>query len=385
VSGASLRAWPAAVLCGLLLARAAADDPVLRWVTDPADPSRAVVEVTGLPPGLTAALTRPTNPPAEWSNVLAVYVESDTARAGGPLPSMLGTYSVKEGTLRFEPRFPLIAGLNYRAEFHPGADPKLKTVTAFHRPPAPDAARTTVARIYPSAATLPENLLKFYVHFSAPMSRGRVWEHLRLIDETGKTVDLPFLELDEELWDPTMKRLTVFIDPGRIKRGVRPLEEIGPALEAGKRYRFAVDGACRDATGQALARGFEKAFTVGAADRETPDPAKWKIEPPAAGTRDALVVRFPDPMDQAITHRVFRVTNEAGQMVEGTVELTDNERCWSFVPAAPWPGGRLQIVVPTAIEDLAGNNIGKLFDVDLFEPALPGPAEQSVKIPVEIR
>ena len=66
------------------------------------------------------------------------------------------------------------------------------------------------------------------------MQRGHVYDHIHLLGEAGKPVELPFLELDEELWDPEMTRLTIFIDPGRIKRGVRPLEEIGPALEAGK-------------------------------------------------------------------------------------------------------------------------------------------------------
>ena len=34
-----------------------------------------------------------------------------------------------------------------------------------------------------------------------------------------EAIELPFLEIDEELWDPAMMRLTLFIDPGRIKRG----------------------------------------------------------------------------------------------------------------------------------------------------------------------
>jgi len=33
-------------------------------------------------------------------------------------------------------------------------------------------ATTIVAQVYPSATVLPENQLKFYVQFSAPMSRG---------------------------------------------------------------------------------------------------------------------------------------------------------------------------------------------------------------------
>jgi hypothetical protein len=60
---------------------------------------------------------------------------------------------------------------------------------------------TVVSQVYPTAEVLPENLLKFYVHFSAPMSSGHIYDHIRLIgDSTGKEVELPFLEIDEELW-----------------------------------------------------------------------------------------------------------------------------------------------------------------------------------------
>ena len=68
------------------------------------------------------------------------------------------------------------------------------------------------------------------------MLRGEAWEHLQLLDSNGKVIDLAFLEIDQELWDRDQRRLTVLFDPGRIKRGVLPRDEIGAALEAGKSY-----------------------------------------------------------------------------------------------------------------------------------------------------
>jgi len=91
-----------------------------------------------------------------------------------------------------------------------------------------------VQHVFPSAAALPANQLKFYVQFSAPMSRGEAWKHIRLLNHEGKPVDLPFLELDQELWDPNYQRLTILFDPGRIKRGLLPREEAGPIIEQGK-------------------------------------------------------------------------------------------------------------------------------------------------------
>jgi hypothetical protein len=237
-----------------------------------------------------------------------------------------------------------------------------------------------VTHIYPSADVLPENLLKFYVHFSAPMSRGRIYEHIHLLDERGKAVELPFLEIDEELWDSAMKRLTLFIDPGRIKRGVQPLEEIGPALEEGKRFTLVIDEGWQDGTGCSMKESFRKAFKVGPPDREPPDPAQWKIEAPRAGTREALSVGFLKPMDHALALRMIRVKD-----VGGSAALESGEKVWKFVPSSEWRKGTHQLRVQTTIEDLAGNNIGKPFEVDVFENVQQRITNATVEIPFVIQ
>ena len=88
---------------------------------------------------------------------------------------------------------------------------------------------------------------------------------------------MPFLEIDEELWNPELTRLTLFIDPGRLKRGVKPLEEVGPAMEAGKRYTLVIDQNWQDGDGVRLKAGFRKSFAVGPPDRDPPNPAAWVV------------------------------------------------------------------------------------------------------------
>lgn len=242
-----------------------------------------------------------------------------------------------------------------------------------------------VTQIYPSGAVVPENLLKFYVHFSAPMRRGHIYDYIRLLGADGKPVELPFLEIDEELWDDSMTRLTLFIDPGRIKRGVKPLEDVGPALEEGKSYSLVIDGAWQDGNGRPLKESFRKQFSVGAPDRETPEPASWKVETPAAGSSNMLVVLFPEPMDHALAQRLVHVLDAAGRVVDGEIALGDNERRWSFRPVGPWKSGEYQLVIQTTIEDLAGNNIGKPFDVDVFEGVQRRLTSESVKLAFVIR
>ena len=327
------------------------------------------VEVTGLDAATLARLP------------LKVYALTDASAANDGAPSMAGDLRVEAGALVFEPQFPPQPGVTYRAIVQVGGKPLTADFTVPARRPA---AATVVTQIYPTADKLPENLLKFYVHFSAPMRRGHIYEHIRLLEEWGKEIELPFLEIDEELWDPTMTRLTLFIDPGRIKRGVQPLEEVGPALVAGKRFRLVIDDKWRDAVGQTLARPFEKRFEVGPPDRDAPDHETWKLHPPAAGPAAPLVITFGEPMDHALAQRLIRVVDGDGKAVVGKSELDDGEKRWTFVPETIWRRGRYAAVVQTTIEDLAGNNIGKPFEVDLAEGARLVEARQTVKLQFDV-
>ena len=96
--------------------------------------------------------------------------------------------------------------------------------------------------IYPTAAELPVNLLRVYVHFSAPMSEGWAARAIRVSrEDTGETLDDVFLPPEPELWDPERKRLTMLLDPGRIKRGLVPNLEFGYPLVEGTAVRIAID------------------------------------------------------------------------------------------------------------------------------------------------
>ncbi|MGI8603726.1 MAG: Ig-like domain-containing protein [Verrucomicrobiales bacterium] len=363
----------------------------IRWTTSPATPYKTTVEVFGLSTTTLKQLEHLAWQPAQWQRLFPVYAEQGKLVTDVSLPPMIGTYQVASSAVRFQPQFPLDPGLTYRAIFHPdqlpgdhGAPSRLVSAV-FTAPARPASPSTVVNHVFPSAEMLPENLLKFYVHFSASMSRGQIYDHIHLRDESGKDIELPFLEIDEELWNPAMTRLTLFIDPGRIKRGVRPLEEVGPALEEGKRMTLVIDEDWKDGAGNPLRESFRKTFKVGPPDREAPDPAQWKIQPPRSNTRETLMVAFPDPMDHALAQRLIRVTNPSGQSLDGKTALADEERGWRFVPTQPWKSGTHQLVIQTTIEDLAGNNIGKPFEVDLVEPVQRQLTRTSVKVPFEVR
>lgn len=359
----------------------------LRWVPVPQQTNRLVLEVSGLAKDTLAALQSTNWPATNWPGLLAVFVEQPGVE---PVP-MLGEHRVEGALLRFAPAFPLEPGLRYRAVFDagrlPGADSAVagKVTSVLQVPVQPERATTTVTQVYPSADVLPENLLKFYVHFSAPMSRGDIYEHIRLLNEANQPVELPFLELAEELWTHDMMRLTLFIDPGRIKREVRPLEEIGPALVAGRRFTLVIGGGWKDANGNRMKHAFTKRFTVGPPDREPPDPRRWGYQAPPIRTREPLAIDLAKPMDSALALRMIHVVDESGREVPGQPFLTERERIWKFLPQHSWKAGRYTLVVETTIEDLAGNNIGKPFEVDVFDGVARRLEQKTVRLPFELK
>lgn len=359
----------------------------LRWVSVPKETNRITLEVTGLAADTLGALQSTNWPATNWPLLLSLFVEQPGTE---PLP-MSGTHHVEGSLLRFAPTFPLEPGLRYRAVFDAGqlpgaASPTVGKITsALQIPVRPERATTIVTQVYPSADVLPENLLKFYIHFSAPMSRGNIYEHIRLLNEANQAVELPFLELAEELWSPDRMRLTLFIDPGRIKREVKPLEEIGPALQAGQRFTLVIGRGWKDAEGNRLKEPFTKRFSVGPPDREPPDPRRWSYQAPPIQTREPLAVDLAKPMDAALAVRMIHVADAAGRAVAGEALLMERERVWKFLPQRTWQPGRYRLIVETAIEDLAGNNIGKPFEVELNAGA-PRRLEQStVRLPFELR
>ena len=347
-------------------------------------PGPGAVEFTALPPapahgngrlelrGLDAAVLEAW--PASESQ-LTVRAE----RSGREARAMLGRTRVEGDALVFEPRFPFERGLAYRALLQSsGAEPR---TWDFSFAPLARVPSTSVRRVYPSSDVLPANVLRFYVHFSAPMRRGEAYRNVRLLDAEGETIEGAFLELEPELWDPDTTRLTLLIDPGRIKRGLLLHEQLGPVLHPERRYALAIDADWRDARGTALVGPYQKSFRTVAEDMTPPDPRHWSLSAPPAGTRSALRAELDEALDHALLERVLSVRGPEGEPLAGTPEASEAETIWTWVPAAPWGEGRHELVVDTVLEDLAGNGVGRPFEVDRIE--LPGfrYSEESLTLP----
>ena len=92
--------------------------------------------------------------------------------------------------------------------------------------------------VHPSTGNLPANVLRLYLDFSEPMGGDDAFEHVRLLDASGRPIADAFREL--ELWSRNRTRLMVYLHPGRVKSGLAMGDAFGPVVEAGKSYALEV-------------------------------------------------------------------------------------------------------------------------------------------------
>ena len=349
-------------------------------------PDAATVRVTGIPPERLRSARDWS--PEQWSSVLRVTVVSDAAAAdAAELPPVIGSYTVDRRAVVFKPQFGFDPGRRYRVAFdgskltagdesgHPAALTSVVGLPGRDLVPA-----TIVTHVFPSAEVVPENQLRLYVHFSAPMGLKGGIGHVRLLDEAGDEVREPFLPLDAEFWNRDRTRFTVFFDPGRQKRGILPNEEMGRSLVDGRSYTLVVSREWRDAQGMPLKEEFRRRFKVGPPDERPLNQHTWRIEPPRSGSRTALAVTFPEPLDHGLLLRALTVADSRSRRIQGESSVEAHETRWLFTPASAWRSGDYFLQALTILEDLAGNRIGRAFEVDEFSRADESPAQETVAV-----
>ena len=310
--------------------------------------------------------------------ILKVYVATKPKEEIVDQPAIWGTYQIQSGVILFKPLVPFSASVPYLAVFGDSATFQFQLNQPQDRPV------TRLLQVYPTVDTVPANLLKLYLEFSAPMREGEVYEKVRIFNARGELIDNPFVPLKPELWDASGSMVTLWLDPGRVKRALLSREAHGPVLEAGENYRLVVDKEWKDAQGQILETGFTKLLYVGADDRTKPLAANWKITSPAASTQEPLMVWFGEPMDYATALHAFRVTTKKGEHIPGSIEVVEKEHLLLFIPINDWYKDTYNIYINSKLEDLAGNNLNRLFDRDLSKNADAPSDRESYLIEFEV-
>lgn len=298
--------------------------------------------------------------PAE---ILQVFVGKQTACCAGKSP-IAGRYAVAGNTVTFDPVFDFIKGQYYTVMISDkdAGNNSIHELSEFAIEPDSEAIRPEVVMIYPSGDDFPENTLRFYVHFSTPMKPHLSTQFIKLVDANGVSDTAAFMAFKQELWSEDRKRLTLLMDPGRIKRGVAQNLALGPALLQGNNYSLVIEAGWPSASGEHTMPGFEKSFSVSKALRTLPDTNSWAIVPPEVLTREPLLIEFDRPFDYQLVESSITVLDKAGQLIPGAVSIERHEKTWRFEPQNVWKEKLIQIVVDARLEDVAGNNFKDLLD-----------------------
>ena len=276
-----------------------------------------------------------------------------------------GFWARDGGVARFTPRFAAVAGTVYAVVGRRDARDGWSEQARVSVPVSRLVPSTVVEAIDPGCEQVPANLLRFSVSFSAAMEEGSAAGRVHLRDANGPDLPGALFEMPPELWDRDRRRLTVLLEPGRIKRGLQPNLQAGPPLREGMTVTVVVDPGIRDAAGAELAAGARRSYSVGPAVRSRIDPAHWEVRWPEA-RHDPLVVRFGRPLDRALVRRCLRPVDRHGHPVPGRASLDADSSEWVFTPDARAVGhGGWSLRIDTRLEDLAGNSVRRIFDRDL--------------------
>lgn len=280
---------------------------------------------------------------------------------GNTRTPVLGKYSMNEDVYTFTPAVPFSDNQSYSIHG------RKKLIAQFNTKPS--VMRNTVPEIvaiYPSADTIPENLLKMYLFFSEPMEEvGKSLDYIK-VSKNNDTEPLEvFLELESELWNGDHTRLTLWLDPGRIKTDLIPNKEKGLPIVKGNTYKVKIDRTWRSANGISQSDDVIKTYYVANRDSIKPSESSWKVETPTLGLRDELIIDFGESLDAVLSKECIEVLDESNKRVAGNYALVKAERYLVVVPTTPWKKGNYTIAINTRLEDLAGNNLNRNFDVDI--------------------
>lgn len=291
------------------------------------------------------------------------------------LVSILGNYSTESDLISFTPLIPFTRGLRYELRL------RNKPIGTFNVPLADLDDAPKLLGIFPSQDTLPENLLKVYLRFSQPMQEGKSADYVFLVKNKSDTLQGAFLNLQPELWNEDRTLLTLWLDPGRIKRDLQPNRALGLPLQPGNRYRLLVSPEWKDQQGTRLTETRPKTFVASGRDSRSPVPTHWKITPPPGGSKQSLKIEFKEPLDYGLLTETISIEAENGDPVKGNWEIGAEERSAFFKPTDRWQAGKYTLSVLTVLEDLAGNNLSRPFDRDVTKRKVTVDSEGVVKVP----
>lgn len=288
-----------------------------------------------------------------------IVADSFSLRVHNSPYNILGTTTV-DRDITFTPSVSLERGQSYDAYY---AGKKFYTLDI---PVDPAAFEPVLQASYPSCDTVPANLLKVYLQFTEPMMEARSAQFVQLFDAKGDTVKNAFLDLQPELWNEDGTVLTLWLDPGRIKQDLIPNKELGTVLNENSRYTLRVAKGWRSKAGLPLQADYERSYVTAGRDVKKPDMPNWSVIPPAANATGFVTIDFKETLDWTLLNVALTVWSEK-KAIKGRFTTDFCERTLRFEPYESWKSGTYNFLIEPRIEDLAGNNLHRLFETEVTD------------------
>jgi hypothetical protein len=183
------------------------------------------------------------------------------------------------------------------------------------------------------------------------------YQYINLLDNNGNIISRGILQEIPELWNEDKSLLCVWIEPGRIKRDLGPNRLLGPVLESGKQFKLRISSKIKDQNGIPLEGVSEHDFIVEEADRCSPSIDRWEL---TILNNENFRIKFDEPLDYGSAKNAFEVEGISGEWL-----MSNDQMSISFAAHEKIRAGSYKIKVDSNVEDLAGNNLNRLFDQDI--------------------
>ena len=266
---------------------------------------------------------------------LAVFVGSAASYHEQRLP-VAGRDERDGQFLRFTPAFGFVAGQEYVVRTRRSGEPD--RLTEFRIPREVAAAPALVTGVYPSGDVLPENVLRFYVHFSVPMTPHLASDFVAPAPRIRPRRSCGIHEVQAGAVErgPDAPHGLDRPGPHQAERGHQPRTR--PSASEGQRYELTVDEGWPAADGSSVLPSFSKRVQrrrrpEGAAQRRSGgDGDRLDLE-----HASALRIVFDRPFDRHLLDDALHVVDGDGQPIDGTPLPGDTRRRGRSHPPSPGP------------------------------------------------
>ena len=194
------------------------------------------------------------------------------------------------------------------------------------------------------------------------MQEMGILNHIKLTRDDGKNITGVFFENQYELWNEDRTKVTLIVDPGRVKTGLLAHNVLGRAFDEGVTYCLVVDSLLVDFNNEKLNRRFIKKFIAVSEDTTAPNLTNWSVTCPPANTREVFTINLNDKVDHISAKTFIKIIDDNERIMEGEITLGKNESLWIFKPKLKWQKGNYKLIVNSRLEDIAANTLNGIFD-----------------------